>query len=95
MRVMRRKWASLSRRGRLTLHAELLDLPRDLSEYVIVHELVHLLVPSHSKRFKSYLHAYLPDWEKRAERLKKRGMRVRQVKAQDLYSGTSEKSKMS
>ncbi len=80
MRAMRRKWASLSRRGRLTLNAELLDLPRDLGEYAIVHELVHLLTPSHSKLFKSYLHAYLPDWEKRAERLKKKGLQVRQVK---------------
>ena len=71
MRAMRRKWASLSRRGRLTLNADLLDLPRDLGEYVIVHELVHLLVPSHSKLFKSYLHAYVPDWESRAARLAK------------------------
>jgi predicted metal-dependent hydrolase len=71
MRAMRRKWASLSRRGRLTVDAKLLDLPRDLGEYVIVHELVHLLVPSHSKLFKSYLHAYLPDWEARQARLNK------------------------
>jgi predicted metal-dependent hydrolase len=69
VRPMRRKWASLSTRGRLSLNAELLDLPRDLGEYVIVHELVHLLVPSHSKLFKSYLHAYLPDWEEREHQL--------------------------
>jgi predicted metal-dependent hydrolase len=72
IRTMRRKWASLSRRGRLTLNAELLTLPRDLGEYAIVHELVHLLVPSHSKLFKSYLHAYLPDWETRAKHLQAR-----------------------
>ena len=71
IRPMVRKWASLSKRGRLTLNAELLILPRDLGEFVIVHELVHLLVPSHSKLFKSYLHAYLPDWETRAKRLNK------------------------
>lgn len=69
IRTMSRKWASLSKRGRLTLNAELLTLPRDLGEFVIVHELVHLLVPSHSKLFKSYLHAYLPDWEGRQMRL--------------------------
>ena len=43
IRLMQRKWASLSTRGRLTLNAELLALPRDLGEYAIVHELVHLL----------------------------------------------------
>lgn len=72
LRTMRRKWASLSTRGRLTLNTDLLKLPRDLGEYAIVHELVHLLVPSHSKLFKSYLHAYLPDWEARKARLMKR-----------------------
>lgn len=71
IRAMRRKWASLSTRGRLTLNAELLALPRDLGEFVIVHELAHLLVPSHSKLFKSYLHVYLPDWQARQERLAK------------------------
>lgn len=65
LRRMTTKWASISRAGRLTLNAELLDLPRDLGEYVIVHELVHLLVPNHGKVFKSFLAAYLPDWEER------------------------------
>jgi predicted metal-dependent hydrolase len=35
-----------------------------------VHELVHLLAPNHGKVFKSFMLAYLPDWEKREERLK-------------------------
>ncbi len=69
VRAMRRKWASMSTAGRLTLNAELLDLPRDLGEFAIVHELVHLLVPSHSKLFKSFMHVYLPDWQEREARL--------------------------
>jgi predicted metal-dependent hydrolase len=79
VRPMSRKWASLSTRGRLSLSAELLDLPRDMGEFVIVHELVHLLVPSHSKLFKSYLHAYLPDWEARQARLARieQGLKVK------------------
>jgi len=58
--------------GRLTLNSELLTLPRDLGEFVIVHELVHLLAPNHGRVFKSFLHAYLPDWRERERRL--RGM---------------------
>jgi predicted metal-dependent hydrolase len=69
LRGMRKKWASLSTVGRLTLNSELLDLPKDLGEFVIVHELVHLLAPNHGKVFKSFMHAYLPDWEKREQRL--------------------------
>ena len=70
LRHMRRKWASISMKGRLTLNTELLDLPEALTEYVIVHELVHLLVPNHGKLFKSFMSAYLPDWEERQDRLR-------------------------
>jgi predicted metal-dependent hydrolase len=69
LRGMRTKWASLSTVGRLTLNTELLDLPKDLGEFVIVHELVHILAPNHGKVFKSFMHAYLPDWEGREKRL--------------------------
>jgi predicted metal-dependent hydrolase len=37
---------------------------------VIVHELVHLLAPNHGKVFKSFMYAYLPDWEERERLLK-------------------------
>jgi len=70
LRHMRRKWASISMKGRLTLNTELLDLPEALTEFVIVHELVHLLVPNHGKLFKSFMSAYLPDWEERENRLR-------------------------
>jgi predicted metal-dependent hydrolase len=71
LRPMTNKWASISTTGRLTLNTELLDLPRDLGEYVIVHELVHLLCPeaAHGRVFTSFMLAYLPDWEARSQRL--------------------------
>ncbi|MXZ00991.1 M48 family metallopeptidase [Candidatus Poribacteria bacterium] len=69
LRQMQRKWASISTNGRLTLNTDLLNLPEMLKEYVIVHELVHLLVPNHGKLFKGYMSAYLPDWEERQSRL--------------------------
>ena len=69
LREMRRKWASISGIGRLTLNTELAELPKDLGEFVIVHELVHRLAPNHGKVFKSFMHAYLPNWEERAARL--------------------------
>ncbi|MDE0396624.1 MAG: M48 family metallopeptidase [Candidatus Poribacteria bacterium] len=70
LRQMQRKWASISTNGRLTLNTDLLNLPETLMEYVIVHELVHLLVPNHGKLFKGYMSAYLPDWEERQNRLR-------------------------
>jgi predicted metal-dependent hydrolase len=44
-------------------------LPKPLGEFVVVHELVHLLVPNHGRVFKSFLYAYLPDWEEREHQL--------------------------
>jgi predicted metal-dependent hydrolase len=56
---MTRKWASCSTAGTLTFSLDLLDEPATFSDYVIVHELLHLLVPNHGKVFRGLLRAYL------------------------------------
>lgn len=71
IREMKQKWASISTKGRITLDANLVGIPKRLGEFVIVHELVHLLAPNHGKVFKSFLLAYLPDWEERERQLQK------------------------
>lgn len=71
MRSMKRKWASMSTVGRLTLDTHLLEVPKPLGEFVIVHELVHLLAPNHGRVFKSFMLAYLPDWENKEAELNK------------------------
>jgi predicted metal-dependent hydrolase len=83
IRKMSRKWASISTAGRLTLNSELLEMPKLLGEFVIVHEVVHMIAPSHGKVFKSFMFAYLPDWDERErmlrdyERAKLKGRGVR------------------
>ncbi|MDX2231333.1 MAG: M48 family metallopeptidase [Leptolyngbyaceae cyanobacterium bins.349] len=69
LRPMSTKWASMSTAGRITLNPELLDLPKELGEFVIVHELVHLLVPNHGRVFQCFMDAYLPDWRQRENKL--------------------------
>ena len=61
LRPMRRKWASASRRGRLTFNTELLHQPRAFQREVIVHELLHLKLGNgkHGKLFRALLRAYL------------------------------------
>lgn len=69
VRAMRRKWASCSSQGTLTLSRDVLLLPRDLVEYVACHELLHLRVPEHSKGWQTMMGIYLPDWRDRERRL--------------------------
>ena len=64
IRPMRRKWASCSTAGTLSFNDELLGLPGELGDYVIVHELLHFSVPNHGKLWKSLMRAHLGDYER-------------------------------
>jgi predicted metal-dependent hydrolase len=50
------------RAGHIRLNTELVKKPKDLLEYVIVHEMVHLLEPKHGGRFISILDRHFPGW---------------------------------
>ena len=63
VRPMKTKWASYSTTGRLTFDALLPELPKDLQDYVIVHELLHSRVPNHGKLWKSLMRVHLGDYE--------------------------------
>jgi hypothetical protein len=69
IRTMRNKWASCSTSGTLTLSTDLVQLPLDLVDYIICHELVHLRVPAHGKGFRALMGCYIPDWEDRERSL--------------------------
>ena len=73
----------MSTTGRLSLNTDVLTLPRELAEFVIVHELVHLLIPNHGKVFKCFMYAYLPDWEEREQRLQSNSGKTINTNCQD------------
>lgn len=66
---MKTKWGSCNHRaGHIRLNTQLVKKPKDLLEYVIVHEMVHLIEPTHSERFIALLDKHYPTWrEARAE----------------------------
>jgi predicted metal-dependent hydrolase len=66
---MKTKWGSCNHKARhIRLNTELVKKPKDLLEYVVVHEMIHLLEPTHSERFISILADHYPTWrEARAE----------------------------
>lgn len=63
IRDMKRKWASCSTRGRLTFDSEVVVMPTELQDCVIVHELLHFSVPNHGRLWKSLMRAHLGDYE--------------------------------
>ncbi|CAB3785249.1 hypothetical protein LMG28614_02086 [Paraburkholderia ultramafica] len=66
---MKTKWGSCNHRaGNIRLNTELVKKPKDLVEYVVLHEMLHLLEPKHSDRFVALIDQYWPQWrESRAE----------------------------
>jgi predicted metal-dependent hydrolase len=66
---MKTKWGGCNHRaGNIRLNTELVKKPKDLVEYVVVHEMLHLLEPTHSDRFTALLDKHYPTWrEARAE----------------------------
>ena len=71
VRPMQRKWASCSTGGTLSFNRELLNLDRELGDYVIVHELLHFSAPNHGKLWRSLMRAHLGDYERLEARLRK------------------------
>ncbi|WLT30874.1 M48 family metallopeptidase [Geothrix sp. PMB-07] len=60
---MKTKWGSCNPKARhIRLNTELVKKPKDLLEYVIVHEMIHLIEPTHSERFLVLLSEHFPIW---------------------------------
>jgi len=66
---MKTKWGGCNHRaGNIRLNTELVKKPKDLLEYVVVHEMLHLIEPTHSERFMALISSHYPAWrEARAE----------------------------
>ena len=63
IRDMKTRWGTCNiRTKKICLSLQLAKKPPECVEYVVVHELVHLLEGSHNKIFKGYLDHFLPEW---------------------------------
>ena len=72
VRPMEKRWGSLSPGGRsLLLNRRLAEVDVRVIDYVIVHELCHLVHADHGPAFLSLLNERMPDWEARKARLEK------------------------
>jgi predicted metal-dependent hydrolase len=64
-----KRWGSCDKRGHIRLNWRLVMLPMTCIDYVIAHELCHILVPDHSRRFWTQLEILMPDCRERIHKL--------------------------
>ncbi|MBB6097768.1 hypothetical protein HNR42_001185 [Deinobacterium chartae] len=69
----RKRWGSCNSRGELRFNWRLMLAPRELVDYVVVHELCHLVELNHSPAYWRQVELRLPDWRARHEELRRRG----------------------
>jgi len=69
-RKTRRQWGSCSRNNNLSFNTMMMKLPQDIIEYIVVHELAHIVHKHHQKSFWSLVEKHLPDYKQRIAVLK-------------------------
>jgi len=70
IKTMKTRWGTCNPKAkRIWLNTELAKKPIESLEYVLVHEIVHLLERKHNKRFAAYMDEFLPQWRLRREEL--------------------------
>jgi hypothetical protein len=66
----RQRWGSCTHKGGLSFSWRLIQAPPEIVDYVVVHELVHISQPDHSKKFWDKIRKIMPDFEQRRNWLK-------------------------
>lgn len=70
VRRMKTRWGSCnSAAATIRLNTDLARKPRECLEYIVVHEMIHILEPTHNARFQSLMSRFMPDWQHRRRTL--------------------------
>lgn len=76
IRNQRSRWGSCSRRGTIALNLRLVQMPPDVRDYILIHELMHLHQPNHSRRYWRLVEAAFPAFRDAERWLKTTGQQL-------------------
>lgn len=76
IRNQKTRWGSCSGKGNLNFNCLLMLVPEDVMDYVVVHELCHLIEMNHSKAFWQQVEQVMPDYKERRKWLKEHGSEI-------------------
>lgn len=71
VKSLKSKWGSCDSNKMITFNSRLIQLEPKLIEYVVIHELCHVVELNHSEKFWKTLEQFIPDWSERRSSLKK------------------------
>lgn len=69
IREMKKRWGSCTKEGVITLNSELIKAPKRCIQYVVLHELCHLIYHKHDANFYRLLNSKMPNWKRWKEKL--------------------------
>ena len=76
VKKQKKRWGSCSSKGNLNFNWKLIMAPMSVIDYLVVHELIHLLHPNHSREFWDTVETIIPDYEEKQEWLRVNGNRL-------------------
>jgi predicted metal-dependent hydrolase len=76
VKKQKKRWGSCSSRGNLNFNWKLIMAPMEIIDYLVVHEMAHLIYPNHSRDYWELVETIIPDYKERQEWLRINGNRL-------------------
>lgn len=64
IRRMEKRWGSCNAKGKISINPEIIKAPTKCIEYLLIHEMCHLIIRNHTKAFYQLQEEKIPDWER-------------------------------
>ena len=76
VKPLKNRWGSLTEKGVITLNSNLLKAPKDVIDYIIIHELCHLKIKGHSQNFWNFVAKFEPNYPEKKNWLEINGITI-------------------